>query len=116
MNTPVSLEIAKLLVEKKIHIRSGVCYEVEDGREPILLPNNFLYGSMSSYNAPTIADVIMWLYEKHGIWISVFKYKDHAADLNDPYLFRNQFDRGDYDSPKKAYEAGIIHVIQNLIK
>ena len=22
-------------------------------------------------NAPTIAEVVMWLYEKHGIWISV---------------------------------------------
>lgn len=116
MNTPVSFENAKLLKEKGFDIPTLKWYH----RETKKLNTNDLIFSMNkltdNYSAPTIAEVVMWLYKKHGIWISVFKYKDHAADLNDPYLFRNQFDRGDYDSPKKAYEAGIEFALKNLIK
>ena len=50
MNKEVNFEIAKLLKEKGFR----------------LLPD-----FKSSY--PTIAEVVMWLYEKHGVWISVQK-------------------------------------------
>ena len=113
MNTPVSFSIAKLLKEKgfdKIcqnlwHFNSSNCIKMPNKNS-----ENF------GFSAPTIAEVVMWLYEKYGIWISVFKYKDHAADVNDPWLFRNQFDRGEYLSPTEAYEVGIRYALDNLIR
>ena len=92
MNTPVSLKIEKLLIEKDIDM-------------PV---------------KTTIADVVMWLYEKHGIWTVVNVnimgswYFEHF-DLKEK---RNaQFKPTDthYDSPTEAYEAAIIYTLKNLI-
>lgn len=92
MNTPISLEIEKLLIEKDIDM-------------PV---------------KTTIADVVMWLYEKHGIWTVVNVnimgswYFEHF-DLKEK---RNaQFKPTDthYDSPTEAYEAAIIYTLKNLI-
>lgn len=88
MNTPISFEIAKLLKEKGYK----------------LLPE-----FESSY--PTIAEVVMWLYEKHGIWIEVkkvnysrFEYKimngtESLMYVKTPYK--------SLLSPTEAYEAAI---------
>ena len=92
MNTPVSLKIEKLLIEKDIDM-------------PV---------------KTTIADVVMWLYERHGIWTVVNVnimgswYFEHF-DLKEK---RNaQFKPTDthYDSPTEAYEAAIIYTLKNLI-
>jgi hypothetical protein len=93
MNTPVSLEIERLLLKKDIDM-------------PV---------------ETTIADVVMMLYEKHGIWIWVKPYKDHAADNNDPYFFQmNVWKKGitiskEFNSPTEAYEAAIEYTLNNLI-
>ena len=92
MNTLVSFELDKLLLSKNID-----------------MPVN-----------PTIADVVMWLYEKHGIWISSdfsevdesFTYKIHL--INSDNLPRIFTDCG-YNSPTEAYEAAIIYTLNNLI-
>ena len=78
MNTPISFELAKLLKEKRYN---KYCrwsywegwltphtpgYALEDGTT-----SQENYWDFERYYAPTIADVVMWLYEKHGIWIHV---------------------------------------------
>lgn len=68
--------------------------------------------------APTIAEVVMWLYEKYGIWISVTKDWDVGKCLG----FESIIDTNDgiintetYNSPTEAYEAAIKYVLENLI-
>ena len=94
MNSPINFEIEKLLIEKDIDM-------------PV---------------KTTITDVVMWLYEKHEIWIDssfdggalCFYYvintstnKEHANRINSlPIRF---------NSPTEAYEAAIIYTLKNLI-
>lgn len=67
--------------------------------------------------APSIAEVVMWLYETHGIWINVYRYKDHAADVNDDYMFRSNYTKlREFKTPEEAYEAAIIYTLNNLIE
>ena len=92
MNTPVSFEIEKLLIEKDIDM-------------PV---------------SPTIAEVVMWLYEKHRIWTVVnvniigswyFEHFDLKEKRN------TQFKPIDtqYDSLTEAYKAAIEYTLNNLI-
>lgn len=121
MNTPVSFELAKLLAEKKVHIKtlSALYYVVEEGKETILLPNGFIYGKMSSYNAPLIAETVMWLYEKHGIGISstymddVLKFGYSICSINTNTI---EMEAWEFNSLKEGYEAGIEYTLKNLIK
>jgi len=95
MNTSVSFEIDKLLLSKNID-----------------MPVN-----------PTIADVVMRLYEKHGIWISVdvinnrFKYIILQIEGIVSKTFGNEIRCSSFNnnSPKEAYEAAIIYTLNNLI-
>lgn len=96
MNKEVNFEIAKLLKEKGF----------------ILLPD-----FKSSY--PTIAEVVMWFYEKHGIWISVQKYWDKGEFLGWEALI--YFSDGIHitktvNSPTEAYEVAIKHTLENKIQ
>jgi len=120
MNTPVSLPIAKLLKEKGFDKPTFGFYSYSSNKYDTysqLIRVNLL---SDNYAAPTIADVVMWLYEKHGIWISVYQYKDHAADNNDPILFRSKITgRNEWlnesNSPTKEYEAAFDYILNNLI-
>lgn len=119
MNTPVSFELAKLLKEKGF-----VCNESNN-----FWMNGFSY-SKKDYNpityrdkdnVPTIAEVVMWLYEKYGIWIWVRPYKDHAADNNEPYYAQmNVWKMGvtvskEFKSPTEAYQEAIKYTLTNLL-
>jgi hypothetical protein len=98
MNTPVSLEIEKLLIEKDIDM-------------PV---------------SPTIADVVMWLYRKHGIWVDVSTIKWNFDDNTIRFAYHitvyidkspsdNINSRFEYSSPIEAYEAAIEFSLKNLI-
>ena len=151
MNTPVSFEIAKLLKEKGIKIESsqddeiyGYCYcKYYKGSDYKLVSNawrslrqytlNFTqdsqrydYVTSPVYEAPTIADVIMWLYEKHNLWIlplptitGYFAYKIVDVQLNpDKPIERPPYkdvSAHDYSTPTEAYEAAIEYTLKNLI-
>lgn len=117
MNTLISFELAKLLKEKNINIPSDYSLGVriyEDG----VIKSTCLYNK-DTLHAPTIAEVVMWLYEKHGIWITVcvigadgFGYWLH--NKNRKRL--NPEDQGGYwYSPTEAYEAAIEYTLKNLI-
>lgn len=108
MNTPVNFTTAKLLKEKGYRI----------------LPE-----FESSY--PTIAEVIMWLYEKHGIWIYAYPVQPLVFnDENYPktvwvvkclsmnqIMFEKFIDTNNglainhHNSPTEAYEAAIEYVL-----
>ena len=97
MNTPVSLEIEKLLIEKDIDM-------------PV---------------SPTIAEVVMWLYEKHELWIEVSCHTilDEKDDDVDVFYFIvrelkpvNVLYSGDFvNSPTEAYLEAIEYTLKNLI-
>ena len=80
MNNPVSFELAMLLKEKRINIYSECRYTDFNGVECLekIDSNIFPY-------APTISEVVMWLYEKHGIWIGItHQQKRTKRQLNIP--------------------------------
>ena len=119
MNTPVSFEIAKLLKEKGFNIPQ--LYFYIDGDISWKVDNTRCRNQIEGeYAAPTITEVVMWLYEKHRIWTVVNVnimgswYFEHF-DLKEK---RNaQFKPTDtqYDSPTEAYSQAIEYTLKNLI-
>ena len=123
MNTPVSFEIAKLLKEKGFDLPCRLLYksekELEEG-----IGVDYDWNRFDSYSAPTIAEVVMWLYEKHGIWIRVtpkpyshFLTHWRWEHMSTDYSTRNcGWEKvKDYMTPTEAYEAAIIYTLKNLI-
>ena len=102
MNTPVKFEIAKLLEEQ------GYPFEFITVGELKEVP----------LNIPTIAEVVMWLYEKHEIWISVDPENDkdtwfHTISYNKSETIFGNYNT--YNSPTEAYEAAIEYTLNNLL-
>ena len=121
MNTPVNFESAKVLKEKGFNEPCTQLYF--DGELKDITIQKVSYDDTVSsryYIAPTIAEVVMWLYEKHGIWICIDKAEDfnwwkfNIRKLNDIGYERIGFG-SELNSPKEAYEAGIIYTLKNLI-
>ena len=142
MNTPVSFELAKLLKEKGFDIPTQRYYEHaltskkdsetndytgsfgwkkgETNLSSGYFKNNYGMADLSDKNwymcsAPTIAEVVMWLYEKHGIWIFVFRYSKEWQWKVDDENSTLEFSRKGFNSPTEAYEAAINHTLNNLI-
>ena len=148
MNTPVNFELAKLLKEKgfdkpcgkfyceNIHdddeiIKDNLCQRRDFGIYAIQITNyNFRYeygGKLVNegcYSAPTIAEIVMWLYEKHGIWIRV--EPDWDGDFWAQIKSKNIPDArigkwlvvtalAPYKTPTEAYEAAIEYTLKSLI-
>jgi hypothetical protein len=125
MNTPVNFEIAKLLKEKGFDLycvwsywNSELTshtpgYALEDGTT-----SQENYWDFDRYYAPTIAEVVMWLYEQHGIWICVL-YKLHSQEKLFAYDIRQanwiETCLWEHSSPTEAYEAAIDYTLKNLI-
>lgn len=117
MNTPVKFEIAKLLKEKGFDNESAHYYNEKgemlfDAYYPSLQPTKpDVY-----YDNPTIADVVMWLYDEHGIWIKIGFSGDETCYL----MITNKtgdirWNEKGCSSPTEAYEAAIFYVLSNLI-
>lgn len=77
------------------------------------------------YPAPTISEVVMWIYEKHKLWINVTIGHDENKIWYDAYIERvelgynydpvnNYFDISG-ESPTSAYTAAIEYTLTNLI-
>lgn len=139
MNTPVSFPIAKLLKEKDLIIASVKCYAeerfIDKNTGGDLFTGVFRLCTKSRfhkryYYAPTIAEVVMRLYEKHGIWIYSVKskygwlgcVKDYSnEDLKLIYTTHSEdmFLAGEsdkwYNSPTEAYSEAIEYTLKNLI-
>lgn len=114
MNKPVNFELAKLLKEKGF---DEPCFYTYINGE--LCEEGFLFNhSIRSHerqefiSAPTIAEVVMWLYEKHGVWIEVLKLLDGTFS---PFMQDVLLELSVCKTPTEAYEAGIEYVLKNLI-
>jgi hypothetical protein len=136
MTTPVNFELAKLLKEKgfdkptvQFYTRGKKPYltEAQDYMSDRYTISNWNNG-MGSYptkdedvccSAPTIAEVVMWLYKKYGIWIEVYMNDDTTFG----YLISKVTIVGriyypiklHFDLPTEAYEAAIKYTMENLI-
>ena len=145
MNTPVKFELAKLLKEKGFDMLTKKYYEHaltsqideetndyvgtfgwkkgETNIQSYNFINNHPNVDLSNENwymcsAPTIAEVVMWLYEKHNIWISVDPENDkdtwfHTISYNKSETIFGNYNT--YNSPTEAYEAAIEYTLNNLL-
>ena len=116
MNTPVSFEISLLLKEKGFDEITNFSYNSVG-----------IISSISNRNsdglfisAPNIAEVVMWLYEKHGIWIKVecpenSVNNDWVSYIHKVGKYECLYASHVVNSPTKAYEAAIEYVLKNLI-
>lgn len=135
MNTPINFELAKFLKEKGFNTLSLIPFlnkrelkQLDYGElwldvylkdKSLIVLNNGSFGHRSDFEfiAPTIAEVVMWLYEKHGIWVMVRRIKYKSLIRWDFYVNGNYPKQNlmGYNSPTEAYEAAIEHVLKNLI-
>lgn len=128
MNTVVNFELAKLLKEKGINIYSEYRYTDFNGIERLEKNASDIFPY-----APTIAEVVMWLYEKHDVWISLipdissghqllmrkmsvhlFRYRN-GLNVQTETLKDSGGDIIYFLSPTKAYEAAIEYTLKNLV-
>lgn len=124
MNTPVSFEIAKLLKEKRFDglTHTNVNYKPEwyHNSYGTLHEYDFFNSFDNMVKAPTIADVVMWLYEKYGVWIEVKKCNYYSFDYkiingNENLMFKKTPLHRNLKSPTETYEVAIEDAIENLI-
>lgn len=134
MNNPVSFEISKLLKEKGFdepcshaykEVESPILYMHQDKKynnsfkkewQNTVRKNSHMDNAViNRYSAPTIAEVIMWLYETHEIWISVDRHFDKFISKNNGVLITFYGNRKSYfDTPTEAYEAAIEYCLTKI--
>lgn len=138
LNQPVDLSTAKLLKEKgfnrevlHFYCKNSTCnyikepykysFEVDANQERKVNGkiDNFGYGL--TWSAPTIAEVVMWMYEKHKIWIISEPCIVHNGITNIYKIFKDNYldtisraSKG-YNSPIEAYEAAIKYCLEKII-
>jgi hypothetical protein len=150
MNKEVSFPLAKLLKEKGFDVpvrnyylqkeKGNYLHEgFEDsywGDNRIVNWNKDVVGIKpfeGFLSAPTIAEVVMWLHEKYGIWMNVSPVFEFNSGRNDYLTIRgfqyyitvitdNKYNqekshaaREYKNSPTEAYEAAIEYTLNNLI-
>jgi len=150
MNKLVKFEIAKLLKEKgfdkpvkNYYLQEEKGNYLHEGFEDSYWGDNRIVNWNKDVvgikpfegflSAPTIAEVVMWLYEKHGIWISLdwmtrikpynSGFISHLRGTNkrlnqDNFIVINDTLKPGYEvfnSPTEAYEAAIEYTLNNLI-
>lgn len=138
MNTLVNFELAKLLKEKGFDESCMKCYAEErlidkkNGGD--LFTGVYRLCDRSRFHkkyylAPTIAEAVMWLYEKHGIWIVVETalgedvkclFSWYCTD-DEQNILCSDFDytadsKYHHKSPTEAYKAAIEYTLKNLIQ
>ena len=134
MNKPISYVLNKLLIEKgfdyhKLYNDFANEYDYYDraiqGRLHISdFSEDKFPDSDKWFPVPYVYQVVMWLYEKHNIWIMVNNWKEHVLDDDDNILEKTHlfawFITGEaeertFNSPIEAYEAGIEYILTKLI-
>lgn len=122
MNTHVKLELAKLLKEKGFNepcqfLRVAGNYRINFEKEGELFNNGMpsTQKPIDWFLAPTIAEVIMWLYEKNGIWIwaiPLYNLTSFQAAVENKNTMK--FIEG-FNTPTEAYEAAIQYALTKII-
>ena len=128
MNKPISYPLAKLLKEKGFDEEAIVnVYHPSD--QTRAYPKEYIKEG-DYILAPILADVIMWLYEKHQIWVSVHLEKcrsyvgydfnfelvnDYARTISEQEKAYKALGETVFNSPTEAYEAAIEYILTELI-
>lgn len=125
MNTPVSFSTAKLAIQKGFDKECKEYWNLIEYSSEWIVEHRINPDSVDFMYAPTIAEVVMWLYEKHGIWIYAdshefgkwcYYYRFNRPNELYPRITENgQFSLEDYNSPTEAYEAAIIYTLNDII-
>ena len=118
MNKKVSFKINQLLYDKGWRYELGVD-ETGHKVKNSLAEQRWNEGDLT-YADITITEVVMWLYEKHGVWINVdFKETDESFEYRCRLIKSNDLPRifyqDGFNSPTEAYEAAIEYTLNNLI-
>ena len=140
MNTLTSFQNAKLLKEKGFdepcphsykELDSPVLYAHQDKKynnshkkewQNTVRRNSKMNNAVINiYSAPTIAEVVMWLYEKHGIWI-VSSYELNIETHKKEWFWiaikdgeEIAYQYVDFNSPTEAYSAGVEYCLTKLL-
>jgi hypothetical protein len=132
MNTTITFEIAKLLKDKGFDEKCSHYYIdnfqnfKHDGKlYKTGLPNDWDNDNILQFvkrtnqphlcNAPTVAEVLMWLYEKHGIWICVDIDEDDGNIICAARGKKVTYVDDNFNSPTEAYLKAITYVLNNLL-
>lgn len=125
MNTEVKFEASMLLCIKGYKGKSKKGFTILGKLDNPYFGDHFTNGNDNGdliYEAPLISEVVMWLEEKHGIWIipsyeckseTFFKKEWFWIALRDGEEIAYQYK--DFKSPTEAYLSAINHVLNNLI-
>ena len=135
MQEQLNLEIAKLLDKKGFnepcrYLRIGVSYSIRNQKKGQLFEKRVvsMLKPANMFLAPTLTEVVMWLYKKHKIWIRIscfepnvfypdifnFNKKGNTAFSKDVHItFASNEMR--CKTPTKAYLLAIKHTLKNLI-
>ena len=132
MNTPVSFELSKELKEKGFDLPCRLLYksekELEEG-----IGVDYDWNKFDSYSAPTIAEVVCWIYNKYDIWISLipdsssgyrllnrkFSVSIFRFNMNlnvQVEIIRKNKDILYFNLPENAFDYAINYTIKNLIQ
>ena len=116
----VSFKLAKLLKEKGFDEVTGKYWaKINQSDLEVVLNKDWMIHKWNSLNkpiwsAPTIAEVVMWLYEKHDIWIWVERcstqFRPYAEEIGDERF--GKWEGHKYNSPTEAYEAAITFIVE----
>lgn len=136
MNTPVSFELAKLLKEKGFdepcshaykEVENPVLYIHQDKKynnsfekewqNTVRKNSHMKNAAINRYSAPTIAEVVMWLCEEYGVWITVTSISQESWQC---HMTKKGDSLGkcyleDFYNPTEAYEAAIEYCLNDLI-
>ena len=133
MNKEVNPETKQLLFDKGWRYELSESYDPELGGTRVnhsLGEQRWNEGKNLTYVDITIAEVVMWLYEKHGIWISVHEENcrgyvgfdfnivfvgDHETTVTQQEIQYKLLGETVFNSPTEAYEAAIEYTLNNLI-
>jgi hypothetical protein len=146
LSKPISFEIAKLLKEKgysweceefykkgkydkQFYLTTGTEYDSDknciwdwnlSGGKSGMLSKIIPYPNENTavyYSAPTIAEVIDWIYQKYDIWVWVERYstlfRPYAEEINNERF--GKLEGHKYDSPTKSYEAIIEYILTEIL-
>lgn len=123
MTTQVNSELAKLLKEKGFVCKESSSFWMNGFSYLKKDYNPITYQDKD--NVATIAEVVMWLYEKHGVWINVnitrygrfwcnIVLKEECKHSNNPFTWEFVNQLNDFTSPTQAYEAAIKHYLKRI--
>lgn len=130
MNKPISFELAKLLKQKNIVIKplslrsetdyvEGYDWDIDDEEDELKVREFQFEDNVCShlFLSPTVGEVVMWLYENHGIWIypilhiETKKFLVNIDKIEPKFEWQLEL----YNSPTEAYKAAIEYTLNNLL-